>query len=99
MTVSVDITNSGDPSGDAVAQMYAHHLSSKIERPEKQLVGFQRVTVEAGQTKTVQISLPAGRLAYWDVKKRAFAVEREVVSLMLGDSSANLPLSTPIHVE
>lgn len=99
VTVSVDVTNSGNRSGDAVAQLYAHHLSSRVERPQKQLVGFQRVTVEPGQTQTVKISLPAERLAYWDVKKDAFAVEREAVSLMLGDSSANLPLSTTVHVE
>jgi hypothetical protein len=77
----------------------AHHLSSKAERPPKQLVGFRRVTVEPCQTKTVQIAVPADRFAYWDVDKQSFAVEREAVSLMVGDSSASVPLSTTVHVQ
>jgi beta-glucosidase len=63
------------------------------------LEGFQRVTVDAGQTKTVEIPLLASRLAYWDVKTKAFRVEAEPVKLMVGDSSANLPLNMTIQVK
>ena len=42
--------------------------TQQVERPREELEGFQRVTVDAGQTKTVEIPLPASRLAYWDVK-------------------------------
>jgi beta-glucosidase len=55
--------------------------------------------VEAGQTKTVEIPLAASRLAYWDAKAGAMRVETEPVSLMVGDSSANLPLSTTVKVQ
>jgi beta-glucosidase len=99
VTVSVDVTNTGSRSGDAVVQLYVKHLHSAVERPREELEGFQRVTVDAGQTKTVEIPLPASRLAFWDVKTKDFHVETEPVSLMVGDSSANLPLNTTIHVE
>jgi beta-glucosidase len=99
VTVSVDVTNTGSRTGDAVVQLYVKHLRSKVERPREELEGFQRVTVEAGQTKTVEIPLAASRLAYWDAKAGAMRVETEPVSLMVGDSSANLPLSTTVKVQ
>jgi beta-glucosidase len=99
VTVSVDVTNSGSRSGDAVVQLYVKHLHSAVPRPREELEGFQRVTVDAGQTKTVEIALPASRLAYWDVKTKAFRVEAEPVSLMVGDSSAELPLAKTVQVQ
>lgn len=99
VTVSVDVTNTGSRAGDEVVQLYVKHLESKVERPGKALAGFQRVTVEPNQTKTVEIPMPASRLAYWDVKDQAFRVEAEPVSLMIGDSSANTALSATVHVQ
>ena len=99
VTVSVDVTNTGSRRGDEVVQLYVKHLHSAVERPREELEGFQRVTVDAGQRKTVEIALPASRLAYWDVKTQAFRVEAEPVSLLVGDSSANLPMSTTIRVK
>jgi beta-glucosidase len=99
VTVSVDVTNTGDRAGDEVLQLYVKHLHSAVPRPRQELEGFKRVTIDAGQTKTVEIPLPASQLAYWDVKTEAFRVETEKVSLMIGDSSADLPLTTTIHVE
>jgi len=99
VTVSVDVTNTGSRSGDEVVQLYVKHLRSKVERPGKELEGFQRLTIDAGQTKTVEMTLPASRLAYWDTKAGEFHVETEPVSLMVGDSSASLPLSTTVKIE
>jgi beta-glucosidase len=99
MTVSVDVTNTGDRAGDAVVQLYVQHLHSAVERPREELEGFQRVSIDPGQTKTVQIPLKASQLAYWDTKTHAWHVEAEPVTLLAGDSSANLPVKTTIHVE
>ncbi|HEY1498452.1 MAG TPA: glycoside hydrolase family 3 C-terminal domain-containing protein [Acidobacteriaceae bacterium] len=99
VTVSVDVTNTGSRLGDAVVQLYVKYPHSKVERPREELEGFQRVAVDAGQTKTVEIALPASRLAYWDAKAGDMRVEADPVSLMVGDSSANLPLSTTVKVD
>ena len=96
--ISVDVTNTGSRSGDEVAQLYVKYPSSKVERPRQQLAGFQRVTVQPNQTRTVEIALPASRLAYWDVKLQAFVVETGPVNLMIGDSSANIALTTTVQV-
>jgi beta-glucosidase len=57
------------------------------------------VTVPPNETKTVQIALPVSRLAYWDVKLQAFRVEAEPVSLMIGNSSANISLTATVQVQ
>jgi beta-glucosidase len=99
VTVSVDVTNTGSRAGDAVVQLYVKHLASKVERPEKQLKGFQRVTLQPGETKTVEIPLKASALAYWDEKTKDFRVETEPVRLMAGGSSAELPASATLKVQ
>jgi beta-glucosidase len=98
ITVSIDVTNTGKRAGDAVPQLYVHHLGSKVERPLLKLAGFKRVSVDPGQTKTVTMTLNADQLAYWNAKSQSFVVEREPVQLMVGDSSANLPLTKTVQV-
>lgn len=96
--VSVDVTNTGSRAGDAVVQLYVQHLKSAVQRPHEELEGFQRITLAPGQTKTVQIPLKAAQLAYWNEKENRFVVETEPVKLMLGDSSADIKLTTTIPV-
>jgi beta-glucosidase len=97
--VSVEVTNSGAMAGDAVVQLYVQHLQSKVERPHEELEGFKRVSIAAGETKTVVIPLKASQLAYWDEKQGGFKVEAEPVSLMVGDSEADIQLKTTVRVE
>ena len=99
VTVSLDVTNTGARSGDQVVQLYVEHLHSAVSRPHEELEGFQRVSLAAGETKTVSINLQASQLAYWDEHTHAFRVESEPVRLMIGDSSANIALNTTIHVD
>ncbi|MGC9198876.1 MAG: glycoside hydrolase family 3 C-terminal domain-containing protein [Acidobacteriaceae bacterium] len=99
ITVSVDVTNTGRRAGDAVVQLYVHYPHSAVERPRKELEGFQRVGVEPGQTQTVHILLPAQRLAYWNSQAHSLEVEATPIVLMAGDSSADLPLQTTVQVE
>jgi beta-glucosidase len=99
VNVSVDVTNTGSRAGDEVVQLYVRHMGSKVARPPQELAGFERVTVPANETKTVQIALPASRLAYWDTKLHAFRVESEPVTLMIGDSSANIALNATVQVQ
>ncbi len=98
MTVSVDVTNTGARGGDEVVQLYVQHKGSKVERPHKELKGFQRVHVERGETKTVDIPLKAQTLAYWNEAKSTFVVEAEPIRLMVGGSSADVKAETTVKV-
>ena len=77
--------------------MYVAHAGSKVERPIKELKGFQRVALKAGETKTVQIPLRAKDLAYWDEQKKQWVVEDEKVNLMVGGSSADVKVQQTIR--
>jgi len=98
ITVSVDVTNTGAREGDEVVQLYVKHLGSKVERPMKELRGFQRVHLARGETKTVAIPLKAQTLAYWNEAKNAFEVEEEPVQLTLGGSSADVTAQITIKI-
>ena len=99
VNVSVEVTNTGTRSGDEVVQLYLKYPSSKVDRPRQQLAGFRRVTIAPNETKTVEIALPASRLGYWDTKLQAFHVESGPVSLLIGDSSANVALTASLQVQ
>jgi len=99
ITVSVDVTNTGKQAGDEVIQLYVRHLHSKVERPNKELKGFQRITIKSNETKTVQIPLKASALAFWDERAGDFRVESEPVSLMVGSSANDIKLSTTVHIQ
>ena len=90
VTVSVDIKNTGSRAGDEIVQLYVKHLKSKVERPNEELKGFKRITLNTGETQTVSIKLPASAFAYWDVAKKGWVVEKEPVQLMIGGSSADI---------
>jgi len=91
--VSVDVTNTGERTGDEVVQLYARYLESRVSRPNKQLRGFQRVTIAPGATQTVTLHLTAADLAYWSSEDHEWVVEPGRVELMVGQSSADADLS------
>jgi beta-glucosidase len=93
VTVSLDVANTGPRDGDEVVQVYARFPASKVERPRKKLVGFARVAVTAGETRRVEIPLRGKDLAYWDTSRRAWALERAKLELMVGTSSADSALT------
>jgi len=97
--VSVDVQNSGKVAGEEVVQLYVKHLQSKVERPAKELRGFRRVAIQPGETKTVDLPLPARSLAYWDTGTKAFVVERDTVEISVGGSSAADNLKTKVTVQ
>ena len=73
------------------------HVGSKVEWPIKELKGFQRIALKAGETKAVQMTLQAKDLAYWDVQKKQWVVEDESVNLMVGGSSADVKVQQTIR--
>ena len=97
--VSVRVTNTGSRDGEEVVQLYVAYPGSAVERPIKQLKGFKRVFIPAGKTITVDIALKAEDLAYWNVEKHAFIVEKGKVKIMVGSSSEDIRLSSIFRVQ
>jgi beta-glucosidase len=89
--VSADITDTGSRAGAEVAQLYVGDPASTGE-PAEQLKGFQRVTLRPGQTKAVSFTVGRNAFAWWDQQASRWTVTPGRYSLMVGDSSASLPL-------
>jgi len=98
LSVSFDLTNTGKRAGEEVVQLYVKHVDSKVERPNQELKGFQRVAVNAGQTKRVLLELSADELAYWNVDQHRFVVEPDKVEIRIGSSSADIKLKRTLTV-
>ncbi len=90
LTVSVDVTNTGQREGDEVVQLCVRHLGSTVPRPRKELKGFQRITLRPGETRTVTMPLPADALRYWDADTQQWVLERDSVEIQVGASSADV---------
>jgi beta-glucosidase len=65
LTVSVDVTNTGPVAGDEVVQLYIHQKYGTDSRPLRELKGFERVSLQPGETKTVTFRLGPEELSYW----------------------------------
>jgi beta-glucosidase len=93
ITLSAEISNTGDIAGDEIVQFYLQ-ASSKQQRPIRQLAGFQRISLQPGEKKTVTFSLTHDHIAlrYWDDVKEQFAYDPGTVELQIGASSADIRL-------
>lgn len=88
-TVSVQVTNSGDVAGDEIVQMYVRDQYSTVTRPVKELKGFERVSLEPGETKTVSFKIGTKELWFYDIDMNRL-VEPGAFDIMVGNSSENL---------
>ncbi|WP_413727017.1 beta-glucosidase BglX [Sodalis sp. RH19] len=89
ITVSVTLTNTGHRDGDTVAQLYVHDIAASLSRPVKELKGFQKVFLKAGEAKTVTFRLDAAALKFYDQQMR-FAAEPGEFEVMVGLDSARV---------
>ena len=94
--VTVDVTNSGAIRGDEVAQLYIHQAVSSVTRPVKELRGLKRVSLNPGETKTVEFTLGPDELSYLnrDMKR---VVEPGTFEVMVGGNSVDL-ITTILNV-
>jgi beta-glucosidase len=88
-SVSVDVTNSGSRAGDEVVQLYVRDRVSRVTRPVQELRGFQRVSLKAGETRTVSFDVDSRVLGYYGPSNK-WVVEPGAFDLMLGGSSAQV---------
>ena len=86
VTVSVDVKNTGSRAGDEVVQVYLHDPVASISQPVRRLRGFQRVTLAAGATKTVSLTLDRDDWGFYD-NDGTFLVEPGRIDLYAGTSS------------
>ena len=89
VAIEVDVSNTGGMAGDEVVQLYITRRDVTVTRPILELKGFERVTLGAGESKTVSFTLTPKQLAFWN-KQMVEVNEPGPVTLSAGNSSASL---------
>ncbi|HET9302887.1 MAG TPA: fibronectin type III-like domain-contianing protein, partial [Propionibacteriaceae bacterium] len=91
LTVSVQVTNTSDREADEVVQLYIHQRYGSASRPVRELKGFQRTTLGAGESRTVEFSLGQNELRYWNAAVRDRVIDISTFDVWVGgDSTAEL---------
>ena len=87
VTVSIDLKNDSDVASDEIVQVYVKRLADQ-DAPIKALKGFQRVSMNAGETKTVSVELPVSSFEYYDSSADDLVVKPGKYQILYGSSSA-----------
>lgn len=93
------LTNTGDRDGAEVAQLYVAAQCKGVYRPVKELKGFQKVFLKAGESKQVTIELDDKAFRYFNVKTNKFEIEPGVYDILIGASVADIKLSGSVRLK
>ncbi|MDO4718661.1 MAG: glycoside hydrolase family 3 C-terminal domain-containing protein [Propionibacteriaceae bacterium] len=86
-TVTVEVTNTSRLQADEVVQLYIHQRYGTSTRPVRELKGFRRLTMAAGETRTVSFPLGPDELRYWSAATRSWTLDPASLDLWVGGSS------------
>jgi beta-glucosidase len=87
LTAAIDVRNTGAVAGDEVVQLYTHQRAASASRPRRELKGFMRVHLMAGEKRTVSLTLHASDLGFWSPQTHQWAVEPGLFDLWMGEDS------------
>ena len=98
LQVSVNVKNTGKRSGKTVVQLYVGAPENEVIRPVRELRGFEKIFLEAGEEKTVTFTLDERAFAYWNTTIHDWYVEDGTYNVMIGEDADKMCLSEEIIV-
>ena len=93
VTITVPVTNTGKCFGKEVVQLYIADREATVMRPEKELKGFVKVALDAGQTKEVEFTVDSSALSYFDDKSHSWVAEPGEFEALIGAASNDIRTS------
>jgi beta-glucosidase len=98
LNVKVKVKNTGNIRGKEIIQLYVKDIESKVNRPEKELKGFEKIQLEPGEEKTVIFTLDKMAFAYYNAEIKDWYVESGEFELLVGKSSKDIILKEKVKV-
>ncbi|UPK99043.1 hypothetical protein LCI18_009978 [Fusarium solani-melongenae] len=99
INITLAISNIGSRAGAETVQLYVHDEKSRLPRPEKELVAFEKVFLEADETRHITISLDKYAVGYYDETVPGWIAEEGAFKVLIGASSADIRQSTKFSVK
>ncbi len=99
LTVSVTVTNTSQVDGAEVVQLYIHDKKASVDRPIKELKAFNKVFLQAGQSKTVNMTIDKRDLSFWDTTSQNWLAESGDFEILLGASLTDIRLTKTFTYE
>jgi beta-glucosidase len=99
VTVTVDVTNTGDVFGQEIIQVYVHDHHSGVVRPEKELKGFAKVALQPGETRSISIPLDFRAFAYYHPKYRQWITESGEFDILIAASATDIRHKLTVTLE
>ena len=96
--VKVKVKNTGKVKGKEIVQLYVRDVESKVNRPEKELKGFEKIELAPGEEKTVTFKLDKRSFAYYNTEIRDWYVESGEFEILVGKSSKEIELKETVKV-
>jgi len=90
LNFKIDIENTGTQDGQEIVQVYVRDVAASVPRPLKELKGFQKVQLKAGEQKTVHFTLSDRDFAFWDNQIDNWKVEPGQFEILVGTASNNI---------
>jgi beta-glucosidase len=87
LRAAIDVTNTGERTGDQVIQLYVGFENSAVDRPRRLLRGFKRVTLQPGERMRVEVSCPVDKLRWYNPATSSWDLEGMIYQAYIGFSS------------
>jgi beta-glucosidase len=99
IAVSMKLENTGNYKGDEVVQLYVKDVKASVQRPLKQLVAFERTSLEIGESRNITFKVPIQQLMFWDEKCHEWHFEKGAFEFMIGASSSDIRLQKTCKIK
>ena len=99
ISLSFNLKNSGDFTADEVAQVYVHRVNPSVEWPSKELKAFSRVTLSAGEQKTISLEIPVSELRYWNEETQSWEDDLCDIEILVGTSVNDIKIKKTVSLK
>ena len=92
ITFTVNVKNTGKRAGAETVQLYIHDVNASVDRPQKELKGFQKVYLQPGESKDISITINKEALSFYDEASSSWKAEAGMFEALVGNAADNLKL-------
>lgn len=99
ISATVTVTNTGEVAAKHVVQMYVSTAAGPVQRPERTLAAFTKILLQAGETRSVQLTLDRRALRYWDITRSDWVVPAGNYSIQVAENASEVLLQQDVQLD